>query len=171
LRRLALIGLLLIGACGGADARDAAGEPSFAARARALDGDTVATDFRLLGVDAFERRQLCERDGACWACGKAAQDSAAHFLGRGDASIRLSRGASYGRPVATVSVGGADLGEWMIRQGLAIPQPQFLGKDRVRAQLYDRAFAEAKRSRAGALAGKWIEPAQWRRGRRLACEN
>jgi endonuclease YncB( thermonuclease family) len=82
----------------------------------------------------------------------------------------VSSRSSYGRPVAIVTVGGRDLGEVMIGAGLAIPQPQFLKGDPDRAARYSAAFATAQRRRVGALVGEWIPPAQWRRGRRLACE-
>lgn len=144
---------------------------SFTARARALDGDTVAADFRLLGVDAFERRQLCARkNGSCWECGKAAQDLAARTLRGNDATIRLTARSSYDRPVATVTVNGRDLGELLIRAGLAVPQLQYLASDQTRGARYGRAFAEAQRQRAGAFSGRWIEPVRWRRGERLSCE-
>lgn len=146
------------------------GEPDFTATARALDGDTIAADFRLLGVDAFERHQLCERAGSCWECGKAAQDLAARTLRGGNARIQLSRSSSYGRPVATVTVDGRDLGEVMVAAGLAIPQPQFLKAEPQRADRYAAAFANARNRRAGTFAGTWIEPARWRRGERLTCE-
>ncbi|AIT82598.1 Nuclease [Novosphingobium lubricantis] len=167
MNRLVVLALLLAAA---STPSDAAEDTSFSAKARALDGDTVATDFRLLGVDAFERRQLCERAGACWECGKAAQDLAARTLRGGDAQIRLSSRSSYGRPVATVSIDGRDLGEVMISAGLAIPQPQYLRSDPARSARYTAAFAQAQRQRAGAFAGSWLEPARWRRGERLTCE-
>lgn len=160
--------ILLLSAC---DVQGAAiSEPGFTASARALDGDTIAADFRLLGVDAFERRQLCERAGSCWECGKAAQDLAARTLRDANAQIRLSPGSSYGRPVATVVVNGRDLGEVMIQAGLAIPQPQFLKSDPARAARYASAFTAAQQTKTGALAGRWIAPTLWRRGDRLACE-
>lgn len=167
MKRLSIFTLLLAAAC---TPSDAAEDTSFSAKARALDGDTIAADFRLLGVDAFERRQLCERGGSCWECGKAAQDIAARTLHEGDAQIHLSSGSSYGRPVATVSVAGHDLGEVMILAGLAIPQPQYLRSDPSRAARYQAAFTEAQRRRAGAFAGTWLEPSRWRRGERLTCE-
>lgn len=159
---------LLLSACNAEVA--AGGDTRFAASARALDGDTIAADFRLLGVDAFESRQLCQGSTGCWACGKAAQDAAARALRDGPAEIRLTSQSSYGRPIATVTVNGEDLGERMIRAGLAIPQPQFLQHDPQRADRYAAAFADARRARAGAFAGTWVEPAQWRQGRRLSCE-
>lgn len=143
---------------------------TFDARARALDGDTVAVDFRLLGVDAFERRQLCQRVSGCWQCGKAAQDFAASALRSKTATIQLTPSSSYGRPVATVTVDGRDLGGRMIRAGLAVPAVQYLRSDPQRAARYQSAFAQAKAARAGAFAGRWLEPSRWRQGERLRCE-
>ncbi len=161
--------LALALAAGGASAQIGS-DRSFNARTRALDGDTVAVDFRLLGVDAFERRQLCERRGACWQCGKAAQDYAANLLRSKTAEIRLTPSMTYGRPVATVNVEGVDLGERLIRAGLAIPETQYLRSDPRRAGRYASAFSQTKVAKAGALAGRWIEPSKWRRGQRLQCE-
>jgi endonuclease YncB( thermonuclease family) len=143
---------------------------SFDATARALDGDTVAVDFRLLGVDAFERRQLCQRSSGCWECGKAAQDFAANALRSKTATIRLTPSSSYGRPVATVTLDGKDLGERMIRAGLAVPEARYLRDDPVRARNYGAALDDAKARKAGAFAGTWIEPSRWRQGDRLRCE-
>lgn len=143
---------------------------TFDAQARALDGDTVAVDFRLLGVDAFERRQLCQKVAGCWQCGKAAQDFAANALRSKKAAIQLTPSSSYGRPVAIVTVDGQDLGERMIRAGLAVPETQYLRGDPARSARYRSAFAEAKARRAGAFAGTWLEPSRWRHGERLRCE-
>jgi micrococcal nuclease len=171
-----LILLVVLTSCGAADGRGAArGDaaqrpPRFEAEARALDGDTVSVDFRLLGVDAFERKQLCQRDGACWACGKAAQDLAASQVRDETASFSLTPDATYGRPVATVTVDGKDLGETMIRAGLAIPAMKYLRRDPDRASAYAAAYEAAERNHVGAHAGTWLDPAKWRRGERLECE-
>tara|TARA_B100002049_G_C15923054_1_gene308917 strand:+ start:24 stop:530 length:507 start_codon:yes stop_codon:yes gene_type:complete len=164
-------GLALAGAAALSFAASAAAAPqTFDAKARALDGDTVAVDFRLLGVDAFERRQLCQSASGCWACGKAAQDFAATALRSKAATISLRSGSSYGRPVATVVVDGQDLGERMIRAGLAVPELQYLRDDAARVRRYASAFAQAKARRAGAFAGSWLQPSRWRHGQRLKCE-
>lgn len=155
---------------GGALLASTAWSQTFDAKARAIDGDTVAVDFRLLGVDAFERGQLCQRKSGCWQCGKAAQDFAANALRSKAATIRLMPSSSYGRPVAVVTVAGADLGERLIRAGLAIPQATYLRDDPIRLRTYNAAFASARTQRAGAFAGTWIEPARWRHGDRLSCE-
>jgi len=158
----------LLGACSASRAEpDATG---IEGKARAIDGDTVAIDFRLLGADAFERKQWCEMPSGCAPCGKAAQDFAARFLARGPATLRLTGQSSYGRPIAIAEVAGQDLGEAMIRAGYAVPRPQYLTHDSDRRARYEAAFADAKTAKAGALAGEWIDPADWRKGERLTCE-
>jgi endonuclease YncB( thermonuclease family) len=118
-----------------------------------LDRDTVAVDFRLLGVDAFERKQLCARDEGCWKCGKLALDVAAKEVHDQLAVIRLTPRSTYGRPVVIVTVGDQDLGETMIRSGVAIPETKYLRSDPARAARYEAAFAAARTQDAGAFAG------------------
>lgn len=142
----------------------------FRAKARAIDGDTVSADFRLLGADALERKQQCEGNGRCEPCGKTAQDVAARLLKEGNAVITLTGAITYGRPVAAVTIGGKDLGEEMIARGLAIPLGQYLKKNPERAAAYQRALKTATASRSGMHAGRWIAPSDWRRGERLSCE-
>lgn len=166
--RSILLALVAVASCSAAPV--SADRKTFEAKARALDGDTVAVEFRLLGIDAFERRQLCERAGSCWQCGKAAQDLAANALQSRTAVIQLTRSSTYGRPVAVVTTDGKDLGERLIRAGLALPEPQYLRNDHARAARYSVAFEQAKAVRAGVFAGRWIDPSRWRRGERLQCE-
>ena len=172
MRLSSLAMLVLASACSaatpaGTDPRDTR---AITARGRALDGDTVSIDIRLSGADAFENRQLCRGNAGCWQCGKAAQDFAARSLKSGDAVIRLTGTASYGRPVGTVTIDGRDLGETMIAAGLAVPVTGYLKSDPARAARYVAAYDRAVAARAGAHAGYFIDPARWRRGERLSCE-
>jgi endonuclease YncB( thermonuclease family) len=58
----------------------------------------------------------------------------------------------YGRSVAICSVGGADLGEWLVRNGLALDWPQYSkGK-------YNSAQRDADRSGRGMWAGSYVAP-------------
>ncbi|MEG3093219.1 thermonuclease family protein [Sphingomonas sp. PB1R3] len=141
------------------------------ARGRAIDGDTVSVDFRLFGADAYEKRQLCERQSGCWPCGKAAQDYAARFLKRGNATIQLTGSQSYGRPVAVITVDGQDMGEAMIEAGLAVPALRYLKADPDRAERYSAAFNRAAAAHVGAQDGNALAPDKWRRGERLSCES
>ena len=58
----------------------------------------------------------------------------------------------YGRTVATCSAGGADLGEWLVRNGFALDWPQF-SKGR-----YDAAQRDAERVGRGIWKGSYVEP-------------
>lgn len=145
-------------------------EPTIRGDARALDGDTVSIDFRFSGADAVEKKQLCERAGSCYPCGKLAQDATARMLKSGEATIQLVGSSSYGRPVAIVSVDGSDVGEQLIAQGFAVPAVKYLKSDPERATRYVAAFEEARSHGRGIHSGEWIDPEKWRRGERLACE-
>jgi endonuclease YncB( thermonuclease family) len=52
-------------------------ETAIAGAVRIVDGDGLyvgGTEVRLFGVDAFEGRQVCVRDGNTWPCGEEAKD-------------------------------------------------------------------------------------------------
>ena len=169
--------ILLLCALAGCDARfpnAAAGAlndgDDLKAEGRAIDGDTISIDLRLLGADALERKQWCARGNGCWPCGKAAQDYAARTLKGATATIRFTGEQSYARPISTVSVRGRDLGESMIAAGYAVPAPEFLKRDPERARRYTAAFDTAAASRIGIHGGEFIEPRLWRKGSRLQGE-
>ena len=161
---------LAVAACGGA-ASQAEDQSVIRADGRAIDGDTVSFDVRLLGADAFEKKQLCRTTDGCWPCGKAAQDHASKLLKAGSSTIRLTGKQSYGRPIGTVEIQGQDLGESMIAAGLAVPATSYLKNDPARAQRYVAAYERAEAKHAGVHAGYFIDPAKWRRGERLSCES
>lgn len=161
---------LFLVSCGTASSEKEPAQTGFAGSARAIDGDTLSMDFRLLGIDAPEKRQLCGLKAGCWPCGKAAQDFLARALRGSDVQITLVKRRTYGRQVATAAIAGEDLGDRLIAAGLAIPQPQYLKNDPERAARYETSFAAARATSVGMHQGRWIEPARWRRGERLSCE-
>jgi endonuclease YncB( thermonuclease family) len=63
-------------------------------------------------------------------------------------AISLDR---YGRTVATCLVGGADLGDWLARNGLAFDWPQYSKRK------YDDPQREAEQA-GGIWAGSYVEP-------------
>jgi endonuclease YncB( thermonuclease family) len=138
--------LLSSGAC----AKDLVGQASV------VDGDTLdihGTRIRLWVVDAPESSQLCRgADSDPYRCGaKAANDLDTFIAGRLVNCTPVAED-QYGRTVATCSVGGADIGEWLVRNGLALDWPQYSkGK-------YASAQREADRSGRGIWAGSYVEP-------------
>jgi endonuclease YncB( thermonuclease family) len=118
-----VICLMLLLTSGSAYSGDLAGQASI------IDGDTLeihGARIRLWGVDAPESSQLCRgEDSLQYRCGAQAANDLDAFIAKRPVNctpITLDR---YGRTVATCSVDGADLGEWLVRNGLALDWPQY----------------------------------------------
>ena len=147
-----MICLMLLLASGTAGAGDLAGQASI------IDGDTLeihGTRIRLWGIDAPESSQLCRgEDSIQYRCGaRAANELAAMVDGHPVICqpVSLDR---YGRTVASCSVDGTDLAEWLVRHGLALDWPRYShGR-------YATAEDEARRNERGIWAGSYVEP--WR---------
>jgi endonuclease YncB( thermonuclease family) len=146
----AMAALVLLAATG------AALSDSMTEQASVIDGDTLeihGTRIRLWGIDAPESTQLCRgSDSLQYRCGaKSANDLDAFIAGRPVSCIPVSPD-QYGRTVATCSVGGADLGEWLARNGLALDWPQYSkGK-------YDGGQRDAEHAGRGMWSGSYVEP-------------
>jgi Staphylococcal nuclease homologue len=113
-----IFAVIALALCGAAFGDDLTGQASI------IDGDTLeihGTRIRLWGVDAPESSQLCRgEDSLQYRCGaKAANELDAFIAGRPVSCVPISLD-QYGRTVATCSVGGVDLGEWLVRNGLAL---------------------------------------------------
>jgi endonuclease YncB( thermonuclease family) len=122
-------------------------------QASVVDGDTLeihGTRIRLWGIDAPESSQLCRgEDSLQYRCGTEAANALAAFIAARPVNcspINLDR---YGRTVATCSVGGADLGEWLVQNGLALDWPEYSKKQ------YDAVQRGAER---GIWKGSYVEP-------------
>jgi endonuclease YncB( thermonuclease family) len=87
-----------------------------------------------------------------YRCGAKAANDLDAFIARRPVNclpISLDR---YGRTVATCSVGGADLRDWLVRNGLALDWPQYSKRK------YDEAQGEAEHAGRGMWAGSYVEP-------------
>lgn len=122
----------------------------------AVDGDTLELDgtrVRLSGIDAPELRQECIRDRRSWACGEAARRALDEALTHGPAVCAGSGRDAYGRLLARCTVSGQDLGDRMVRDGLALA---YRGRD------YAGTEAEAQAARRGIWAGTFQRPGDYR---------
>jgi endonuclease YncB( thermonuclease family) len=90
--------------------------------------------------------------------------------GRNGLKVSFTGETTYGRPVATATIDGNDVGETLIRQGWAIAEPKYLSGDPDRLRRYTAAEAEARQAKRGAFAFQFNTPEEFRRGRRLQCE-
>ncbi len=123
-----------------------------------LDGDTIdmtGTRVRLIGIDAPEARQSCLRSGAQWACGAEATASLAAMIAGQNVTCKTQGTDSYGRTLAQCQTRIFDIGQEMVRRGLALPLDYA-------PAAYHEAGAIAKRLNYGLWAGTFVTPAQWR---------
>ncbi len=102
---------------------------NFVGQASVIDGDTLeihGTHIRLWGIDAPESSQLCrDSDSNLYRCGANAANDLDTFIARRPVNCKRVSEDQYGRSVATCSVGGIDLGEWLVRNGLALDWPRY----------------------------------------------
>ncbi len=129
---------------------------SLSGRAMAVDGDTLRigeTRIRLLGLDAVELDQSCtDRAGAEWPCGREARTFLDRLSESGTTVCVADGRDRYRRVLAHCSTNDADLGEQMVRAGWAVADLE-----------YGLALAEARLNGRGIWAGRFDDPAEWRR--------
>lgn len=142
-------------------------------RVSLTDADTFrfedGTRVRLFGVDAPEKNQMCEGVSGCFPCGKEATEFVSKLINAGQLQCVPTGDVSYNRIVASCSVNGKDIALELLRAGWALPTPRYLKRD-PREKDYLAAAQGAMNSKTGIHQGKSIEPAQWRKKQRLACE-
>jgi endonuclease YncB( thermonuclease family) len=144
--------------CGPAFADDLIGQASV------IDGDTIEIDgtrIRLFGIDAPESDQLCRNEESeLFRCGQKASNALFDFIARRPVEcIEVDRDR-YKRAVAVCTVAGADIADWLVRNGLALDWPKYS------KGAYAAAQAEAKREGRGMWGGKFVEPWVYRACRR-----
>lgn len=121
----------------------------------AIDGDTLdqaGARLRLLGIDAPESRQQCERNGADWPCGLEARAALVKLLGRGPVECRGSRYDRYGRLLVVCRAGEIDLNGAMVSQGMAVAYGGYAAEE-----------SQARAARLGVWAGRFERPQDYRR--------
>jgi len=145
-----IAGLAFLALLGPASADDLIG------RASVIDGDTLeihGNRIRLWGIDAPETTQLCRgEDSKQYRCGAQAANDLDAFIASRPISCNPISLDRYERTVASCTVGGADIGEWLVRNGLALDWPQYSrGK-------YGKAQREAEQAGRGIWKGSYVEP-------------
>ncbi len=125
--------------------------------AHVVDGDTIYVDqtrLRLLSMDAFESAQTCERDGREYQCGIEATRALIGLTRGRPVTCAGNQTDRYKRPLVVCRIGDLDLGREMVRLGWAMSE---YGTE------YRADQDHAQKARAGAWAGTFTRPQEWRR--------
>jgi endonuclease YncB( thermonuclease family) len=130
-------------------------------RARAVDGDSLdiaGERVRLLGIDAPELHQTCaDAAGDDYPCGRDAARALADLVRGKPVTCTPLDHDRYDRDVVRCTADGRDLGDAMVRSGHAVELARFS------SGAYTAAEREARAARRGLWAGRFEEPAAWRR--------
>jgi endonuclease YncB( thermonuclease family) len=108
-------------------------------QASVIDGDTI--DVRGRGEDSLQYR-----------CGAMAANDLDAFIARRPVSCTPISLDQYGRTVATYTVGGTDLGQWLVSNGLALDWPNYSHG------MYDKNQREAEHAGRGIWSGSYVAP-------------
>lgn len=135
-------------------------KPIETAAIRVGDGDTFrmgGRTIRLAGIDAPELRQTCTNaQGSAWPCGREAKDVLARLVAANGLQCQERATDRYRRVLAVCRTEVGDVGEAMVRAGLA------LGARDPRFDEYPAAMEEARSARRGLWQGEHQHPADWR---------
>jgi endonuclease YncB( thermonuclease family) len=147
---IAILGLLLLLA-----ARLDRSEPRLASGSAVVnDGDTItlgAERIRLRGIDAPEYAQICRKNGADYACGRASREALARLTRNQAVSCAGHRHDQYGRLLGDCKAGGVSLNSAQVEAGWALAYGDFETEEE-----------KARERAAGLWAGTFEEPRAWR---------
>jgi endonuclease YncB( thermonuclease family) len=131
-----------------------------------LDGDTLELAGRSLdlhGIDAPEPAQRCARQGRLWSCGEAATRALERLTAGRSVRCVIVRRPAHGNALARCRAGYVNLAAEMVTLGLAVA-------DLPRSRDYLPNHREARSVGRGIFGGVFVDPWDWRRGRRLDLE-
>jgi endonuclease YncB( thermonuclease family) len=124
-----------------------------------VDADTLVVAgarVRLDAADAPEARQICERGGVAWACGRDAAEALRHFIGGRDVRCERRGRDRFDRVLALCRVGSEDIGAWLVGEGLAVAYTRYS------LRYVPQEWLARLRGR-GIWGGQFENPEDWRR--------
>jgi len=131
-----------------------------AGQASVIDGDTIeihGTRIRHYGIDAPESGQQCLNGREPYRCGQQAALALADHIGQHVVRCEQKDTDRYGRMVAIYTVGGDDLGAWLVENGWALAYRRY-------STAYVGQEKAAEAAGRGIWRGKFVPPWDWRKG-------
>jgi endonuclease YncB( thermonuclease family) len=127
-------------------------------RAVATASDSLSLNgrsYQLFGIDGLELNQSCFVDGQAFACGASAVRALQTLLDPGTVSCTPKGASESGAPLAVCTGFDGDIALKLVEQGWALA-------DRSGGDDYATAEDAARASRAGAWAGTFLTPSDYR---------
>lgn len=154
---------LAVAPSGGGGGPKAPNAQELSGTASVIDGDTLeirGTRVRLHGVDAPESSQTCkDGSGKHYRCGQQAALKLSEFIVRRPVACSGRDIDRYGRIIAVCTIGAVDLGEWLVREGLAVAYRRY-------SLDYVAAEQNARVAKRGIWAGEFEMPSDYRKKKR-----
>jgi len=141
------------------------GAEAISGKPRVVDGDSLkfgSVSVRLHGIDAPETNQTCLRAAVSWPCGFEATAALRGLIENHLVDCTRRDKDRYGRIVAVCTVvgpEGIDLNSEMVANGWAVAYRRY-------SPDYVAEEDKARKLGRGIWSGDFVEPEQWRRGRR-----
>ncbi len=127
---------------------------SIEGRARVIDGDSVVVDgyeVRMVGIDAPEGRQKCQREGREWPCGEVSTRGLRKLTDRKTVKCAVEGRDKHRRLLAVCMVGNRDLNRAQVRNGLAVSYGRYKNEEH-----------DAREDKKGVWSGTFEYPKAWR---------
>ena len=124
-----------------------------------VDGDTIHIGnlkYRFFGIDAPEKKQICEKDNIKIQCGVIAKNVLKNKIGDKIPECIVKDKDRYQRLVAECFIGKESLSRFMIREGYAVAYTQY-SKDFVEDEKY------AKENKLGIWSMNFQMPFDYRK--------
>lgn len=119
------------------------------------DGDSLHVNrqkVRLIGIDAPELHQSCQKDGNSYPCGEMSKQHLETLINGNEISCTYTGIDKFDRLLGRCRAGQIDLNRQMVKDGWAVSYHD-----------YKQEEAEARRQKLGIWAGSFEWPQAWRR--------
>lgn len=123
---------------------------------RLIDGDSLhlsGETVRMVGIDAPEGQQMCQRNGRAWPCGRDSTAELRKLISGNRVVCRFEGRDKHRRLLGTCRIGDRNLNQEMVERGYAVA----FGKR------YLREEHAAKSGKRGLWSGEFERPRAWRK--------
>ena len=140
---------------------------SLTSEIKVIDADTIVikgAKIRLNGIDAPEKGQNCrDKNAKVYRCGVSSTNALLSLIKNFPQRIvqcQYMGKDAYGRFIGECSIGKININMWLVENGWALAYRRYSKK-------YVKNENIAKSNLSGIWSGDFIEPWEWRRGKRL----